>query len=246
MFLLIAACGKSTEEKWQEQYDLGQQYLLDENYEEAIVAFTAAIEIDPNQTDAYIGRGDAYFALAQTENANNDDENYQSAMADYKMALKLNDLDIIKEKIKNVQKILREKLITYTKNKFSYKNFMPFWDDYDKDGVEELFVIGDDGVQTEEGSGMVAIYVCYCSSNKQICEEIDRFEISVENSFFFAGSSTTENISFLYYTFGPEENNYNEFYTYGVIDGKPEILLHDKVNSLNAEEVRQYIENELE
>ena len=58
---LLAACSKSAEERWQEQYDLGQQYLLEENYEEAIVAFTAAIEIDPNQADAYIGRGDAYI-----------------------------------------------------------------------------------------------------------------------------------------------------------------------------------------
>ena len=57
LLALAAACGKSTTEKWQEQYDLGQQYLLEESYEEAIVAFTAAIEIEPNQADAYIGRG---------------------------------------------------------------------------------------------------------------------------------------------------------------------------------------------
>ena len=61
--LLLAACGKSALEKWQEQYDLGQQYLLEENYEEAIVAFTAAIELDPKQANVYIGRGcsDLFF-----------------------------------------------------------------------------------------------------------------------------------------------------------------------------------------
>ncbi len=45
---------------WQEQYDLGVRYLSEGNYEEAIIAFTAAIEIDPKQAPAYIGRGDAY------------------------------------------------------------------------------------------------------------------------------------------------------------------------------------------
>lgn len=60
---LIAACGKSTEEKWQEQYDLGMKYLDEQNYEEAIVAFTAALEIDPKQVDAYIALSDIYTVL---------------------------------------------------------------------------------------------------------------------------------------------------------------------------------------
>ena len=81
--LLLAACGKSTAEKWQEQYDLGQQYLLEEKYEEAIVAFTAAIEIDPKQADAYIGRGDAYLLSGETE------EILALALADYQTALEL-------------------------------------------------------------------------------------------------------------------------------------------------------------
>ena len=42
---------------WQEQYDLGVRYLAEGNYEEAIIAFTAAIEIDPNRVEAYMGRG---------------------------------------------------------------------------------------------------------------------------------------------------------------------------------------------
>ena len=57
----LTACGDSSA-KWQEQYDLGQKYLTDGNYEEAILAFTAAIDIDPKQALAYVGRGDAYMA----------------------------------------------------------------------------------------------------------------------------------------------------------------------------------------
>lgn len=44
--ILLSACGN--ESRWQDQYDLGMQYLTEGNYEEAIVAFSEAIEIDPN------------------------------------------------------------------------------------------------------------------------------------------------------------------------------------------------------
>ena len=53
LILSISACGQ-TGPTWQEQYDLGIRYLSEGNYEEAIIAFTAAIEIDPKQVDAYL------------------------------------------------------------------------------------------------------------------------------------------------------------------------------------------------
>ena len=81
--LMLCSCGKSPEEQWQEQYDLGVRYLSEGNYEEAIIAFTAAIEIDPNRAEAYVGRGDAY--VASGENA----ENLNAALSDYEAALEL-------------------------------------------------------------------------------------------------------------------------------------------------------------
>lgn len=84
--LCLCACGqKETPTTWQEQYDLGVRYLSDGNYEEAIIAFTAAIEIDPKQADAYIGRGDAYIGSGETE------ENLAAALADYQSVLELDD-----------------------------------------------------------------------------------------------------------------------------------------------------------
>ena len=47
---------------WEEQYDLGVRYLSDANYEEAIIAFTAAIEIDPRKSESYFGLSDCYIA----------------------------------------------------------------------------------------------------------------------------------------------------------------------------------------
>lgn len=93
LLLLLSACAAnqsiSTAEEssqgptWQEQYDLGVRYLSESNYQEAIIAFTAAIEIDPKQAPAYLGRGDAYVLSGETE------ENLAAALADYEKAIEL-------------------------------------------------------------------------------------------------------------------------------------------------------------
>jgi len=73
--LSLCSCGGQGPEPaaeaptWQEQYDLGIRYLSEGNYEEAIIAFTAAIEIDPKQAEAYIGLADVYTAQGDTEKA---------------------------------------------------------------------------------------------------------------------------------------------------------------------------------
>ncbi len=66
--VLLSACGQKAP-TWQEQYDLGVRHLSEGNYEEAIIAFTAAIEIDPKQSDAYIGLCDVYVAMGDTDKA---------------------------------------------------------------------------------------------------------------------------------------------------------------------------------
>ncbi len=95
MVLLLSACttaqpkdnsqGIETPQAptWQEQYDLGVRYLSEGNYQEAIIAFTAAIEIDPKRAPAYVGRGDAYVKSGET------DENLAAALADYEKAIEL-------------------------------------------------------------------------------------------------------------------------------------------------------------
>ena len=59
--LLLAGCAGELM-TWQEQYDLGMRYLNESNYEEAILAFTQAIEIDPKNVEGYLGRAEAYAA----------------------------------------------------------------------------------------------------------------------------------------------------------------------------------------
>ena len=63
----LCACGQSGETKWQEQYDLGLRYLSEGNYQEAVVAFTAAIEIDPKRPEAYEKDAEAYTAAGRVD-----------------------------------------------------------------------------------------------------------------------------------------------------------------------------------
>ena len=60
LLLSLLACG--AKDAWQEQYDLGMRYLNDGNYQEAVITFTAAIEIDPKRPEAYLGAAEAYIA----------------------------------------------------------------------------------------------------------------------------------------------------------------------------------------
>lgn len=73
-FLLIiaiglGACSQNQEAQWQEQYDLGIRYLSEGNYEEAIIAFTTAIEIDPKMSETYLALGNLYIELGDYEAA---------------------------------------------------------------------------------------------------------------------------------------------------------------------------------
>lgn len=54
---------------WQEQYDLGLRFLSEGNYKEAIIAFEAAIKIDPKLPEAYVGLADVYTAQGDTDKA---------------------------------------------------------------------------------------------------------------------------------------------------------------------------------
>lgn len=65
--LFFVGCQKTP--TWQEQYDLGMRYLTESNYEEAILAFTAAIEIDPKQADSYVYLTQVYLSAGNIEMA---------------------------------------------------------------------------------------------------------------------------------------------------------------------------------
>lgn len=79
---------EESKQDWQSNYDTGLRFLENGNYEEAILAFTTCITINPKNPSAYIGRGDAYWQFA-----NSADELdmivCQNAIEDYETALGL-------------------------------------------------------------------------------------------------------------------------------------------------------------
>ena len=53
----------------QVKLDLGNKYVSELDYENAIIAYEEALEIDPYCLDAYLGLSDAYLALGQEDMA---------------------------------------------------------------------------------------------------------------------------------------------------------------------------------
>lgn len=73
---LLTGCGVGREAKAKEQLERGQSYLQAAAYEDALDAFTKAIELDPENGSAFVQRGDTYMAM----------ERYTDAVVDYEAA----------------------------------------------------------------------------------------------------------------------------------------------------------------
>ena len=98
MTACLAGCGKSVEKQIAEQLELGEKYLTENNYEQAIVAFNKVIELDPKQADAYIGLTQVYVETADFEKAVQILENGKAYLEDsYNERLK----DVYKEQAKS-------------------------------------------------------------------------------------------------------------------------------------------------
>lgn len=65
--VIMAGCKKKM--NFQDYLDLGEKYLTETNYEEAIVAFTKAIELDPKNPEGYKGLANVYVAAERYEDA---------------------------------------------------------------------------------------------------------------------------------------------------------------------------------
>ena len=71
--VLLTSCGSKAATAT-DKIELGQKYLTELNYTEAIASFTEAIKLDQNNIQAYMGRAEAYVALGE----------YDKALADYR------------------------------------------------------------------------------------------------------------------------------------------------------------------
>ena len=65
--IIIASSDKGGTSEFKEQISLGEKYLSEQNYDEAIAAFRKAIEIDPNDPEGYIRLADVYIAMGNND-----------------------------------------------------------------------------------------------------------------------------------------------------------------------------------
>ena len=78
--IFLTACATGATDT-AEKIELGQKYLTELNYTEAVAAFTEVIKMDPSNIEAYMGRAEAYKCLEQ----------YDDAKADYTTAIEKTD-----------------------------------------------------------------------------------------------------------------------------------------------------------
>ena len=77
-----------------DQLELAQRYLLEQDYEKALVEFDQIIEIDPANMEAYIGKAEAYLGLKR----------YEDAIAAYQTVLEIDaNVDGISESLEQMQ-----------------------------------------------------------------------------------------------------------------------------------------------
>lgn len=69
--VLLTACGSKAATA-ADKIELGQKYLTELNYTEAVAAFTEVIGLDPDNIEAYMGRAEAYKGLKQYDDAKAD------------------------------------------------------------------------------------------------------------------------------------------------------------------------------
>ena len=153
LLLLSVACGKSIEEQIAEQLELGEQYLLEENYEQAMVAFHKMIELDPKQTEAYTKLADVYILQEDYEQAltvlqegagkTEDEEIIQSKMLEVEQRIQQHNAEVASQALSSKLQELENSLgyidaANYTSDKTGISSHV--FCDVDADGIEELLV----------------------------------------------------------------------------------------------------------
>ncbi len=88
----LASCAKAQTPDWQTSLDLGQKYLLDGNYEQAIVEFNKVIEIEPKNVDAYLGLTEAFTKLGDYTQAISALERGYSETEDERLSERIDEL----------------------------------------------------------------------------------------------------------------------------------------------------------
>lgn len=107
MIVLIVLTLNDDAKKVKKQLELGQKYIEDMDYEEAIACFDQALEIDPLSVDAYEGKADAYIAMEDYESAK---DTLEGGIKVLEKAAKKEDDDDKVEELNDGIEVLNDKL----------------------------------------------------------------------------------------------------------------------------------------
>lgn len=99
-----------SDRKLQEQLDLGAKYLEEMNYDQALMAFNAALEIEPKNVDAYLGIVEVYIRTNEFKTALEYAKEGYEVTGDERLKEKANTVeDMIEErKLREKEKELQE------------------------------------------------------------------------------------------------------------------------------------------
>ncbi len=97
--VVIFSVGSGTEKRLAEQLDLADRYLSELDYESAIAAYEAAIEIDPKCEEAYLGLADIYIEQGE----------YEKAAEILEAGLAQIDSEAIRKKLEEVEVLMAER-----------------------------------------------------------------------------------------------------------------------------------------
>ncbi len=112
--LIINVRSANREKALQEQLDLGNKYLNELDYEQAIVAYETAVEIDPMSVDAYLGLADTYVNMGDFDKAKEVLQKGYDATGDERLKDKIIEIEsLIAEEQAKIEFELQEDLFTF-------------------------------------------------------------------------------------------------------------------------------------
>lgn len=135
----------------QRQLDLGQRYLKEQDYEQAVIEFDKAIAIDPMNADAYLGKADAYMGLGDEQAAYATLEAGYAATGDERIKEKLDEkkFDEFENRMREIAEygISDERFLTYEQREAVYRPLVEELEMY----LEQVL----EGAYGERGRGYV-------------------------------------------------------------------------------------------
>jgi len=218
---------------------IGERYLTEERYDEAVELFSKVIDVEPQSASAYVNRGKAYAALNETD----------KAMEDYTTAIELDPTlaDELRPEIDAWKQAEEEKEQDNLKAILSKNTTKPiqkfYFGDFDADGKYEAFAIAgnkdtslsDAATDDREFYGLVDIFFVSDSGATLLKSNTYGFvmknatgqqggNITVDSYSFFAFEQSAGGSGSLSYVWGVKNQKAMEMN----VSGKVEMFSQDK------------------